>query len=356
MNFDLRSNSNGGGGIKGGMGGGGRRVPLVVHNGFMDLLFLMTHFEAPRLPDTLIECKQLVRSYFPLIYDTKVLSVEHCGYGEMNLQTLYGAVGDTNLLDLVYSAQDGGDAFAVAAGDADAAHQADYDALMTGAIFVGLSKHLRPLEVDAGSDEEEEEGEVADDNAGAGVRHVRAHWYNSRLGCNQIYSLGLYTLDLEKDVDPLSTGLQPQYAFRVAGIDPSITTRDIVSCVSELVDSDSRPVNFDIVWVDDTTFIVATRYRPRFEATIGTLTETPSPSDDSSGAVLAAHGQLVRDALEARFGKSLISTLEEYVQEGGTDSPSATRFWLTRLLEYVGLKRKTEPDRDDRPAKRQRRN
>ena len=53
-----------------------RRIPMVVHNGFLDFLFLMTHFQTHKLPPTYEEAKNLVRHYFPLMYDTKVLATE----------------------------------------------------------------------------------------------------------------------------------------------------------------------------------------------------------------------------------------------------------------------------------------
>lgn len=53
-----------------------RKVPIIVHNGFLDLLFLMTHFQRHKLPPTYEEGKNLARHYFPLIYDTKVLATE----------------------------------------------------------------------------------------------------------------------------------------------------------------------------------------------------------------------------------------------------------------------------------------
>lgn len=49
------------------------RVPLVVHNGFFDLLFLLAAFEGP-LPPRLDDFKKRVLDQFGCIYDTKVLA------------------------------------------------------------------------------------------------------------------------------------------------------------------------------------------------------------------------------------------------------------------------------------------
>ncbi len=53
-----------------------RRVPIVVHNGLMDLLFLLTHFHADTLPSSYVDTKALVNRYFPTVYDTKVIATE----------------------------------------------------------------------------------------------------------------------------------------------------------------------------------------------------------------------------------------------------------------------------------------
>lgn len=57
-----------------------RRVPLVVHNGFLDILFLLTHFQNNKLPSAYEDAKEMTRALFPLIYDTKVLATEFSDY------------------------------------------------------------------------------------------------------------------------------------------------------------------------------------------------------------------------------------------------------------------------------------
>jgi poly(A)-specific ribonuclease len=54
----------------------GRRVPIVVHNGFLDFMFLLSHFSSDKLPSTYVEAKELIHDLFPLIYDTKVIATE----------------------------------------------------------------------------------------------------------------------------------------------------------------------------------------------------------------------------------------------------------------------------------------
>jgi mRNA deadenylase subunit len=53
-----------------------RRVPIVVHNGFADLMFLLSHFSCDKVPSSYVEAKELIHKFFPLIYDTKVIATE----------------------------------------------------------------------------------------------------------------------------------------------------------------------------------------------------------------------------------------------------------------------------------------
>jgi hypothetical protein len=55
----------------------GRRIPLVVHNRLHDLIFLMTHCHNPALHDTFKGVKALIRTYPPLVFDTKVIGTEY---------------------------------------------------------------------------------------------------------------------------------------------------------------------------------------------------------------------------------------------------------------------------------------
>lgn len=118
--------------------------------------------------------------------------------------------------------------------------------------------------------------------------------------------MAMFTVDLERleygSVDPLRRGMSITSTFRVSGIDPSVATRDVVRCLSHLTDSQGRQVNFEIIWVDDTTFMVAASYLPK------TLLK---PSDD----IVNEHGQIILNRLCYRFTKETILTLEEYWQD-----------------------------------------
>ncbi len=50
------------------------KKPLIFHNGYSDLLFMYEKFYEP-LPDTYAEFKRNINELFPLIYDTKHMSL-----------------------------------------------------------------------------------------------------------------------------------------------------------------------------------------------------------------------------------------------------------------------------------------
>ena len=51
------------------------KKPIILHCGFMDLLFIYEKFYEP-LPDTISQFKKKINELFPVIYDTKHVSFE----------------------------------------------------------------------------------------------------------------------------------------------------------------------------------------------------------------------------------------------------------------------------------------
>jgi len=121
----------------------GRCVPIICHNGMMDLLFLLTHLNAHKLPDTYEQGKALIHDTFPLLYDTKILATECSDQG---------MIGDNTILGNLYSKfVENDEAFVfernfqvtnTSATDPDQLHEASYDAFMTGAVFVALTGRI----------------------------------------------------------------------------------------------------------------------------------------------------------------------------------------------------------------------
>jgi len=352
-----------------------RCVPIVVHNGLMDLLFLMTHFHAHELPNGYEETKAMIHDYFPNVYDTKVLSSEHSDSSIRNDSTVLGnlynkvVVADeeldlSKLLTIADQSEQDGKVVAIA----DQLHEAAYDAYMTGAVYLALCKRiLNRYGTLPTSWNGPQVGSLAHLSAPLDDEKAR-----QLFGRNKLFlMLTLYTIDLESPLsDPLSRGMSASSTYRVAGIDPSVTTRDIVRCLSNL-DNETR-VNFDIVWVDDTTFMVATRHtpgdgeQPRSEGQLCIGDDTKNEEDALINSGLKRHGGFIEDALRKRFQKESITTLEAHLKKEDEIKQkelcsdihtSYMKWWPAKvassLMSIVGWASPTKPKRTrdvDSPA------
>lgn len=243
-------------------GNRGKKIPLVIHNGLMDLMFLLTHCHDGTLPDSFEDTKKLIRGYFPLIYDTKILSTE-CSDAEVKGGST--ALGD--LYHSVYSPESNDIGLKLSTimnhhdGESNGqAHEAAWDAYMTGCVFYGLCrKILEP----SGRRHKETTFENILHNEPLGIVH--RDW----LGLNKLYLyFSLYTIDLESSsgttglLDPLSHGLSANTTFYVSGINTNISTRDILQALTngsqyeiELL----QQLKYEIIWMDDTSLFVGTK-------------------------------------------------------------------------------------------------
>jgi poly(A)-specific ribonuclease len=322
--------------------GTGRKIPLVLHNGFMDMCFLLTHFHSNQLPERLPHCKSLIRSYFPIVYDTKIMSTE-CSTiwnnENSNLSSLFQKV-----------VMDEGNGFIerlqVVKGDdseepVDQEHEAAYDAYMTGCVFVRLSNTIREQTHTSNpqQDDNNSNNNVEDGTLFGNLTHLRDDEQQARLlyGCNKFYQMSMYTLDLETaptEEDPLSRGMSPDTTYRVGGIDTAVSTRDIVRCLSGLFDSSGRQVNYEIIWVDDTTFLVAASYRPPppQPAEEGELVSLPSAAEIAT--VLEEHGRLVLEVLRGRFQNETIVTLTDFLKSVNRVEEQKPDTVFTRIMRF----------------------
>lgn len=122
----------------------GRRIPIICHNGLMDVLFLLTHFHSHELPNTYKEAKALIADTFPLVYDTKILATECSDQSVIGHNTILGTLftkfvdNDETFVPARH--------FSVAnasLSNPDQMHEASYDAFMTGAVFVALTARIQ---------------------------------------------------------------------------------------------------------------------------------------------------------------------------------------------------------------------
>ena len=99
-----------------------------------------------------------------------------------------------------------------------------------------------------------------------------------------------------------------------------------------MTDTLDREVHFEIVWVDDTTFLVAASFRGGGGAT------------DEMEAILHDHGRIILGALRVRFPTESIVVLESHLRAVEAASENARQLrkhnWFDRVLSLIGLARK----------------
>ena len=189
------------------------KKPVVGHNCLFDLLFLFSHFQGT-LPPTCDDFKAALSGLLPVIWDTKHLSSQ-CGgrYVDTALGPLYEActAGDDGVC-VVF-----GDGFAqyddaVTGGAKGRAHEAAFDAYMTGVVFASLMA----------------------DGEGASVADKHNHLYLMR----SLFCMNLHGPDAVVEEGVL---------VHIAGFDKRCSTHDLTALFA-----DSPP---QIRWINDSSCI-----------------------------------------------------------------------------------------------------
>jgi hypothetical protein len=309
-------------------GGEARAVPIIVHNGLMDLLFLLTHCHSQKLPENYGDAKRLIHEYFPNVYDTKILSTE-CSDGTVRvgntaLGELYSRVcllesmndhdsDEDNDAPIRYevvgeSTEDSND---------DQMHEAAYDAFMTGAVFQELSRRIMRTMSYKNS-----LGAPSVPSAGYGSLDFLIDTSSSKsdgslcpsrrfFGRNRIYLMQtLYTIDLEKDgdADNFHKGMLAEASFRVSGIEGSIRNNDIYYRMRGALKNANLSASFDITWIDDNTFIISTRAPQDGCAIFGCATEADLYEK------VRHDGKIVGDAVRMAFSDATVEPFDEYLR------------------------------------------
>jgi len=304
-----------------------RKIPLVVHNGLMDLLFLMTHFHSPKLPDNWNDCKSLVHSHFPVIYDTKMMATDYCSEDNQSSRTrlddvyLKAVASHPHWKNRVFNLNG-------QAQQDEQSHDAAYDAYMTGVAFYALSYAIQ--------DQCKIPSLEASSKFALWEKSTEEFSFSKSLyGRNKFYfHSSPYTIDFESpESDPLGRGMSHESTYRVANIDSSVSSRDIIACLSGLVDSSNQRVNFDVIWIDDTTFLAG--------AQIVSFRESDERFEE--------HGGLLWEALKKRFNKAETITPLRPVAE-----KPVSGIW--NLWGFLGTSNDNteEIEEKKRPLKRQR--
>ena len=122
------------------------KKPLIGHNMVYDAGFIYQQF-VDDLPLSFEQFREEWRSVFPETYDTKVLCLDTGGSGKTDLEALYNkCINGKNYKGHIYFQLDqktglDPDKFK------EMAHEAAFDAYMTGVCYASLSKYIeiRPL-------------------------------------------------------------------------------------------------------------------------------------------------------------------------------------------------------------------
>lgn len=128
------------------------KKPLVGHNNFTDLILIYEKFHKP-LPESYAAFKEELHYLFPVVFDTKHIVnnirrafektglMEETGLGKL-YQSLTSKKGQFTALYSPYVALDNDD---TQSGGTHHAHEAGYDALMAGTVFLTLA-HIKATE------------------------------------------------------------------------------------------------------------------------------------------------------------------------------------------------------------------
>lgn len=318
---------------------GRRKVPIIVHNGLMNFFYLLTHFHDPKLPSTYSEAKQLINNYFPEIYDTKVLASE-CSDDEIK----HDCTSLRHLFDAHCGRNNDGISVQVVnrvstRGVRDLSHVAGSEAFMTGAVFQSLSRRLMKHNNQHSRLKifESRKSEIGRNNAVGSLTFLDpdlADYERSAAvaGRNRVFGMQtLYTVDMSSHTsdDPFSQPVDAACIFRVKLMDSSVDTRDINRALMHLTDETGEKVDYDIIWVDNQTFMVKTLCRdiPRVE-----LILNPHKNEQKL-TLLRKKGDLIRSALETRFPSKSILTLQEY-QSRQKNKPKESTGILSSLWNF----------------------
>jgi hypothetical protein len=290
-----------------------RQLPVVVHYGFMDLCFLLTHFVRPVLPPTLPDCKSLIQEYFPIVYDTKVMVDECCGkYSDVNssLGMLFThlTTQETDLLSHVVDVD-------TTAATSEQKHEAAYDAYMTGCAFLGLCDEIQlaaglprlfpfhdglrvlyPVQAETSVDI---------------LRYMFAR--------NQLFQSSVYTLDLESG-DRMKRGKFLESSFRLSGLDGKCSMRVFMEQVQKAVDS--RGVHLDFSRIEDGTFLV----------TVNSSGKLRRGSVADVMATVRQEGLKLEKGLRSVFQPLQIQRMDDYLTELEAEKEGPASSWFSRFL------------------------
>mmetsp|Transcript_10631 Transcript_10631/g.19860 ORF Transcript_10631/g.19860 Transcript_10631/m.19860 type:complete len:661 (+) Transcript_10631:477-2459(+) len=314
-----------------------RRVPIVVHNGFVDFMFLLSHFYCEKVPSTYVEAKELIHDLFPLIYDTKVIATEfhdssihlkQTSLVELHQRYVRGDVipdiHDFIEVHLEYTPR------SIVVNGSARIHtpvrprEAGNEALMIGTVFQCLCRRIKWNSHDF----------LGLDNINKKLKMVRAvlRAKKSRVGSllfldekvpeskfsaplyglNKVFmNQSIFTIDMESTYDPLKPGYISSAILKVLHPHKTIPIKDINTVIKSISDEDIivsrhwQKIHYEI-GVTSKWFIVAARSK------INRGIDGTDPTVVAEiVSTLMRRSELLMDALKHHFYDCEIISLEE---------------------------------------------
>lgn len=334
-----------------------RRVPIIVHNGFIDFLFLLSHFHHHKLPEKYADAKELINHYFPVVHDTKVLASQFC---DLSMQSRNTSLNDLYNRFVIGTTLEENDIFfsdeiphnhtptlrALNESSITQMHDAGDGAFKIGAIFQCLCRRIKYIDFlkEASSVSERRIGEkmicqmsqakecrvgtmlFLDDN------HPDSKLSAPLFGLNQVFmQQSIFNIDLEAIFDPLKSCYKMTSIFRVVHPNRRVTLDFINSIIKSIRcnENTNRGHNQKIQYEIGLTaqwFIVAARSR---------ITRTENGTHGESYLerlpILDRRSKLLHKALKKEFpepGNEIISL--EDVLRGTTSAWSSIRWTKPR--------------------------
>jgi hypothetical protein len=217
-------------------------VPVVFHNGFLDLVFCYQHFENP-LPATLIEFKQaLAQTFKGGFYDTRLVAIE-------SGLSMAGSAALETMADMMKSEAAFQAVQVVNSGQYDSSnmnderfHDAGYDSLLTGKVFLALKSKLN--------------GDVD-------------KYKNFMCISRCIWVLSMDTPDSDRLLSDVGTG-KNKIVRVISGMTDKVSTRDVLSQFEEVKQlAPNTTVNAQ--WIDDASALLILTWSQPADKTIDSV-------------------------------------------------------------------------------------
>ena len=245
--------------------------PVVFHNGFLDLAFCFQAFES-ELPENLSEFKQRVQKLFPGgLFDTRLIALESglSMSGSAALETLVDLFGTESPVVVQNSGK-----YNTEGSESGKFHEAGYDALLTGKVFLGLQQKL-------------------DNNV--------IQWKNCLCVSRCLWCLSMDLLDSDRLLMDCGPG-KSRLVRIISDLPPKCSTRDILGHFDDLKSVVSSAVA-NVTWINENSGILLVTY----------VQPVDKSSDSVSSALSAKLMELVKQG--GVIGESVrLSTTAEYAK------------------------------------------